>query len=825
MRVALVGNPNCGKTTLFNALTGANQYVGNWPGVTVEKKSGKLKADKSIEITDLPGIYSLSPYTLEEVIARDFLIKEHPDAILNIVDGTNLERNLYLSTQLLEMGIPVVVAVNMMDVVRKRGDQINITALEEKLSCPVVEISALKNEGIDQVVNCLKTIPSTVGIEAMAYSREVEDALTEIIERFEGSLEYSLKDLKREEEGAIDQVPEHLQRFYAIKLLENDEKIRESLKNPPDVSDIIARIEKHFDDDTESVITNERYTWISSIMHSVRTLGNEDGLTTSDKIDRVVTNRFLALPIFAVVMFLVYYISVSTVGTFATDWANDGVFGDGWFLGAGGDEYAEVVDEFDGASESVAAFDEAAIAEGLDPESDTFLFEAEQAGIVGSYEAYDDETGENELVEVDAAAYEEAKDIIAASGGEAPDPTEYGIWVPGLPVIIGDALASIDAADWLTALILDGIVAGVGAVLGFIPQMLVLFLLLAFLESCGYMSRIAFILDRVFRRFGLSGKSFVPILIGTGCGVPGVMASRTIENQNDRRMTVMTTTFIPCGAKLPIIALFAAAVFGGVWWVAPSAYFLGIAAILCTGIILKKTRFFAGDPAPFIMELPAYHMPTVGAVLRSMWERAWSFIKKAGTIILLACILVWFISTYGVVDGTFMAVEDQNDSILAVLGTLICWIFNPLGWGDWQAASAAVTGLIAKENVVGTLGILYNGEAGWYANVQAAFTPLVAYSFLAFNLLCAPCFAAMGAIKREMNNRKWFWAAIGYQCGLAWVVALWIYQIGGMITGEVAFGPFAVIAILLAIAFIYLLFRKNKYKGKIESLTSVAAES
>lgn len=825
MRVALVGNPNCGKTTLFNALTGANQYVGNWPGVTVEKKSGKLKADKSIEITDLPGIYSLSPYTLEEVIARDFLIKEHPDAILNIVDGTNLERNLYLSTQLLEMGIPVVVAVNMMDVVRKRGDQINITALEEKLSCPVVEISALKNEGIVQVVNCLKTIPSTVGIEAMAYSREVEDALTEIIERFEGSLEYSLKDLKREEEGAIDQVPEHLQRFYAIKLLENDEKIRESLKNPPDVSDIIARIEQHFDDDTESVITNERYTWISSIMHGVRTLGNEDGLTTSDKIDRVVTNRFLALPIFAVVMFLVYYISVSTVGTFATDWANDGVFGDGWFLGAGGDEYAEVVDEFDGASESVAAFDEAAIAEGLDPESDTFLFEAEQADIVGSYEAYDDETGENELVEVDAAAYEEAKDIIAASGGEAPDPTEYGIWVPGLPVIIGDALASIDAADWLTALILDGIVAGVGAVLGFIPQMLVLFLLLAFLESCGYMSRIAFILDRVFRRFGLSGKSFVPILIGTGCGVPGVMASRTIENQNDRRMTVMTTTFIPCGAKLPIIALFAAAVFGGVWWVAPSAYFLGIAAILCTGIILKKTRFFAGDPAPFIMELPAYHMPTVGAVLRSMWERAWSFIKKAGTIILLACILVWFISTYGVVDGTFMAVEDQNDSILAVLGTLICWIFNPLGWGDWQAASAAVTGLIAKENVVGTLGILYNGDAGWYANVQAAFTPLVAYSFLAFNLLCAPCFAAMGAIKREMNNRKWFWAAIGYQCGLAWVVALWIYQIGGMITGEVAFGPFAVIAILLAIAFIYLLFRKNKYKGKVESLTSVAAES
>lgn len=823
MRVALVGNPNCGKTTLFNALTGANQYVGNWPGVTVEKKSGKLKADKSIEIVDLPGIYSLSPYTLEEVIARDFLINERPDVILNIIDGTNLERNLYLTTQLLEMGIPTVVAVNMMDVVRKRGDQISVTALEEELSCPVVEISAPKNEGVDEVIMRLTSIPATVGIEAMSYSREVEDAITEIIERMQGSLDYAYEDLARAEAGTIDQVPEHLLRFYAIKLLENDEKIRTSLKNPPDVSDIIARIEKHFDDDTESIITNERYTWISSIMHHVRTLGNEDGLTTSDKIDRVVTNRFLALPIFAIVMFLVYYISVSTVGTFATDWANDGVFGDGWFLGPGADEYAEVVEGYETATESIDAFDTAAIEAGLDPESDNFLFEAEQAGIVGTYEAYDDETGENEVVEVDPATYEESLDLVAAAGGEAPDPTQYGLWVPGIPVLIGDALASIEAADWLTALILDGIVAGVGAVLGFIPQMLVLFLLLAFLESCGYMSRIAFILDRVFRRFGLSGKSFVPILIGTGCGVPGVMASRTIENQNDRRMTVMTTTFIPCGAKLPIIALFAAAVFGGVWWVAPSAYFLGIAAILCTGIILKKTRFFAGDPAPFIMELPAYHMPTAGAVLRSMWERVWSFIKKAGTIILLACILIWFISSYGVVDGTFMAVEDQNDSILAVLGTLICWIFNPLGWGDWQAASAAVTGLIAKENVVGTLGILYSGDAGWYANVQAAFTPLVAYSFLAFNLLCAPCFAAMGAIKREMNNRKWFWAAIGYQCGLAWVVALWIYQIGGLITGEVVFGPFAVLAILLAIGFIYLLFRKNKYKGKVESISSVAA--
>ncbi|WP_251198134.1 ferrous iron transport protein B [Anaerotardibacter muris] len=887
MRVALVGNPNCGKTTLFNALTGANQYVGNWPGVTVEKKSGKLKADKDVEVIDLPGIYSLSPYTLEEVIARDFLVKEDPDAILNIIDGTNLERNLYLTTQLLEMGIPVVVAVNMMDVVRKRGDQINITALEEKLSAPVVEISALKNEGIDQIVNCLKSIPQTVGIEAMPYSREVEDAITEIIERLQGSLEYAYTDLKELKEGEVNNVPEHLLRFYAIKLLEKDEKIRESLKNPPKVEDIVERIEKKYDDDTESVITNERYTWISSIMPEVRSLNDVNALTTSDKIDRVVTNRFLALPIFAVVMFLVYYISVSTVGTFATDWANDGVFGDGWFLGSGGDEYAEVVEEFDEASENIAAFDEAAIEEGLDPESDNFLVEAEEAGIIGTYEAFDDETGENELVEVDAATYEESLDIVAPYAGDAdaiaafemkaeeegldpesetfiedaeeagimaeytkvdeetgedvtqivdaaayeaeleggaPDPAEYGIWVPGIPVIVEEGLAAIDAADWLTALILDGIIAGVGAVLGFIPQMLVLFLLLAFLESCGYMSRIAFILDRVFRRFGLSGKSFVPILIGTGCGVPGVMASRTIENQNDRRMTVMTTTFIPCGAKLPIIALFAAAVFGGVWWVAPSAYFLGIAAILCTGIILKKTRFFAGDPAPFIMELPAYHMPTVGAVLRSMWERAWSFIKKAGTIILLACILVWFISSYGVVDGVFMAVEDQNDSILAVLGTLICWIFNPLGWGDWQAASAAVTGLIAKENVVGTLGILYNGDAGWYANVQASFTPVVAYSFLAFNLLCAPCFAAMGAIKREMNNRKWFWAAIGYQCGLAWVVALWIFQFAGLATGEATFGVFTIIAAVLAIAFIYLLFRKNKYKGK-EGISSVSAES
>ena len=721
MRVALVGNPNCGKTTLFNALTGANQYVGNWPGVTVEKKSGKLKADKSIEITDLPGIYSLSPYTLEEVIARDFLIKEHPDAILNIVDGTNLERNLYLSTQLLEMGIPVVVAVNMMDVVRKRGDQINITALEEKLSCPIVEISALKNEGIDQVVNCLKTIPSTVGIEAMAYSREVEDALTEIIERFEGSLEYSLKDLKREEEGAIDQVPEHLQRFYAIKLLENDEKIRESLKNPPDVSDIIARIEKHFDDDTESVITNERYTWISSIMHSVRTLGNEDGLTTSDKIDRVVTNRFLALPIFAVVMFLVYYISVSTVGTFATDWTNDVLFG-------------EIV-----------------------------------------------------------------------------------------PNALGGFLEGIGVAGWLYGLIMDGIVAGVGAVLGFVPQMLVLFFLLSILEDVGYMSRVAFIMDRIFRKFGLSGKSFIPVLVGTGCGVPGVMASRTIENERDRRMTIMTTCFIPCGAKMPIIGLIAGALFGGSSLVAVSAYFIGMAAIICSGIMLKKTKLFAGDPAPFVMELPAYHVPAWGNVLRATWERGWSFIKRAGSVILLATVVLWFMQGFGFENGAFGMVEDQDNSVLAAIATKVAWIFAPLGFGNWKATVASVTGLIAKENVVGTFGVLYhfggelseNGDEIWAAVAQD-YTALSAYAFMIFNLLCAPCFAAMGAIKREMNNGKWTAFAIGYMCALAYCAALVVYQLGGLITGEVHFGLFTVVAVVVLAAFIYLLVRPNKYANNNE---------
>lgn len=854
MRVALAGNPNSGKTTLFNALTGSNQYVGNWPGVTVEKKGGKLKADKSIEITDLPGIYSLSPYTLEEVVARNFLIQEKPDAILNIVDGSNLERNLYLTTQLLEMGVPVVVAVNMMDVVRKRGDEIHADQLAKELGCNVVEISALKNEGIDEVVNCLKTIGSAAAPTPITFSAVVEEAISTI----EGRLPSS--------------VPTNLKRFYAIKLLEKDSKIAAALEGAPDVSDVVAKVEKESDDDTESVIINDRYSYISTIIDHCRSKNMASQLTTSDKIDRVVTNRILALPIFVVVMFLVYYISVSTVGSVATDWANDGVFGDGWYLGSGQEQFDEVSEEFESAQESVDAFEAAAEEEDLDPASETFIEDAEAAGLTATYESYDDETGENETVEVDVDAYQEALDVLAPYQGDQnaiaafeaaaieegldpesedfadeaadagiiatyvdedgetqevdadtyaeevegsePDPTEYGMWVPGIPVLVEQGLDSIGCADWLKALILDGIVAGVGAVLGFVPQMLVLFLLLAFLESCGYMARIAFILDRVFRRFGLSGKSFVPILIGTGCGVPGIMSSRTIENQNDRRMTVMTTTFIPCGAKLPIIALFAGAVFGGEWWVAPSTYFMGIVAILCSGVILKKTRFFAGDPAPFVMELPAYHLPTIGAVLRSMWERAWSFIKKAGTIILVACILIWFISSYGFVDGVFQAVEDQNDSILAIIGGAICWIFAPQGFGDWQAASATITGLIAKENVVSTFGILYDGDAGWYANVQAAFTYASGYAFLAFNLLCAPCFAAMGAIKREMNNTKWFFAAIGYQCGIAWVVSLWIYQFAGLAVGEVSFNVFTVLAIATFIAFLWLLFRPNKWQGK-----------
>ena len=829
IKIALAGNPNCGKTTLFNALTGSNQFVGNWPGVTVEKKEGRLKGHKDVAIMDLPGIYSLSPYTLEEVVARNYLINERPDAIINIVDGTNIERNLYLSTQIMELGIPVIMAVNMIDLLAKNGIELNIAKLSEKLGCEVVEISALKGTGIKEAAEKAVKLAESKKVNKLAH--KFSDEVESVIEAVEDKI-------------GLDVVEEQ-KRFFAIKLLEKDDKIGQLMSSVPDVTAEIDKLEKDFDDDTESIITNERYTYISSIIgECVKKAHSKDKLTTSDKIDKIVTNRILALPIFAVVMFLVYYIAMVTVGTAATDWANDGLFGDGFHLfGIGTSAYEEVADEYGDSDEIIAAYVESlgskgeAIADAIDTEAEDYDSEAAVKALTTlksmvkssdsvDYTVEDDETLATEDFTADADDIKEAINLAIEYDGTAPDPANYGIWVPGIPVLIGDGLDAIGCADWLNGLILDGIVAGVGAVLGFVPQMLVLFLLLAILEACGYMARIAFIMDRIFRRFGLSGKSFIPILIGTGCGVPGIMASRTIENQNDRRMTVMTTTFIPCSAKMPIIALFAAAIFGGTWWIAPSAYFLGLAAILCSGIILKKTRFFAGDTAPFVMELPAYHIPTIGAVLRSMWERAWSFIKKAGTIIFLACILVWFISSYGFIDGVFQAVEDQNDSILAILGGAIAWIFAPLGWGDWQAASATVTGLIAKENVVSTFGILYaSPDAGWYENVQMAFTMVSAYSFMAFNLLCAPCFAAMGAIKREMNNTKWFFAAIGYQCGIAWVVALWVYQFFGLLTGEVTFGIFTVIALVLFVAFLWLLFRPNKWQGKVESVRAVAAEA
>lgn len=709
IKIALAGNPNCGKTTLFNALTGSNQFVGNWPGVTVEKKEGKLKGHKDVVIMDLPGIYSLSPYTLEEVVARNYLITERPDVILNIVDGTNLERNLYLTTQLMELGIPVVMAINMMDVVKKSGDQINTKELSEKLGCEIVSISALKGEGVKEAAaKAVKLAEKKASAPVHEFAAEVESVLDEI-------------------ETVLTNVPEEQKRFYAIKLFERDDKIQEQLKQAPDVENIVAAAEKAFDDDAESIITNERYAYISSVIGDCLKKVNKEKLTTSDKIDRVVTNRWLALPIFAVVMWIVYYVSVTTVGTFVTDWTNDVLFG-------------EII-----------------------------------------------------------------------------------------PPAIESFLVSINCADWLQGLILDGIVAGVGAVLGFVPQMLVLFIFLAFLESCGYMARIAFIMDRIFRKFGLSGKSFIPMLIGTGCGVPGIMASRTIENERDRRMTIMTTTFIPCGAKLPIIALIAGALFDGASWVAPSAYFVGIAAIICSGIILKKTKMFAGDPAPFVMELPAYHLPTVGNVLRSMWERGWSFIKKAGTIILLSTIFVWFTSNFGIVDGHFGMVDDLSQGFLANIGKIFAWIFIPLGWGDWKAAVAAITGLVAKENVVGTFGILYgfaevaeDGSEIW-GTLAASMTTIAAYSFLVFNLLCAPCFAAIGAIKREMNSAKWTWFAIGYQCVFAYAVSLCIYQFGSLFTGGgVGIGTIA--AVLVVIGFLYLLFRPYKESTSLNmNISSVNA--
>ncbi len=701
IKIALAGNPNCGKTTLFNALTGANQFVGNWPGVTVEKKEGKLKGHKDVVIMDLPGIYSLSPYTLEEVVARNYLIGEKPDAIINIIDGTNIERNLYLSTQIIELGIPVVMAVNMMDLVAKNGDNINIKALGDALGCEVVEISALKGTGVKKAAE--KAVAAAQQKKAVqrvhAFAQDVEDAITTVEDKLGSS------------------VAEDQKRFFAIKLLEKDSKISDQLTTTPDVSAEIKALEDKFDDDTESIITNERYTYITSIIGKcVKKAAGSEKLTVSDKIDRIVTNRILALPIFALVMFIVYYVSITTVGGFLTDWTNDTLFGE-WII----------------------------------PGAQSFF-------------------------------------------------------------------EGIGCADWLTGLIVDGIISGVGAVLGFVPQMLVLFIFLAFLEGCGYMARVAFIMDRIFRKFGLSGKSFIPMLIGTGCGVPGIMASRTIENERDRRMTIMTTTFIPCGAKLPIIALIAGAFFGNAGWVSWSAYFVGIVAIICSGIILKKTKMFSGDPAPFVMELPAYHLPTVGSVLRSMWERGWSFIKKAGTIILLSTIVVWFTTYFGVVDGTFRMLSDEeiDYSILAAIGKCISWIFIPLGWGDWKSAVAAVTGLVAKENVVGTFGILFHygevGEAGEeiWGNLAANMTGIAAYSYLVFNLLCAPCFAAMGAIKREMNNAKWFWFAIGYQCGLAYLVSLCIFQIGGLFTGAATFGFWTIVAIAIIIGFIYMLFRPYK---------------
>lgn len=789
-KIALAGNPNSGKTTLFNRLTGSNQYVGNWPGVTVEKKEGRYKDDDEVSIIDLPGIYSLSPYTLEEVVARNYILDEKPDVIVDIVDGTNLERNLYLTAQLRELGVPMVVAVNMMDAVKRNGDRIDTKRLSEHLGCPVCEISALKDEGLDTLIERAASKKLPAPETHAAYAPDIEEALDQIA-------------------GILpEEVEEAQRRWYAVKLFERDAKVEEKLDLEPTtramVEEATTCCENANDDDAESLITSGRYDAIAGIVSRCVERTHAGTLSRSDKIDRVVTNRWLGLPIFVVVMFLVYFLSVTTVGTWATDWANDGVFGDGWFLGPGADAYEEVNEEYTTASDSVDAFETLAVEQGLDPESDTFLADATTQNLVATYESYDTDSGENETIEVDASAYEEAQGVVAE--GE-PDPASYGIWVPGIPTLLENGLTAIGCAAWLSDLLLNGIVAGVGAVLGFVPQMLVLFLLLAMLESCGYMARIAFVLDRVFRRFGLSGKSFIPLLIATGCGVPGIMSSRTIENDRDRRMTVMTTTFIPCSAKLPIIALLAGAVFGGVWWVAPSAYFLGIAAVLCSGIILKKTKPFLGYSSPFVMELPAYRAPTPGGVLRSMWERASTFIKKAGTVILLATIVIWFLSGYGFADGGFGAVADRDDSLLALLAGAFSWIFAPLGWGQWQPVAATLTGLLAKENVVGTFGILYAGDMGWYAALQAAFTPLAGFSFLAFNLLCAPCIAAIGAMRREMNSLAWTWAAILYQCGIAYATALVIYQIGGLMAGEASFGLFSVLAFVLVVAFTYLFFR------------------
>ncbi len=793
IKIALAGNPNSGKTTLFNALTGSNQFVGNWPGVTVEKKEGRLRKHEDVVIMDLPGIYSLSPYTLEEVVARNYLIDQRPDAILNIIDGTNLERNLYLTTQLTELGIPVVVAINMMDVVRKNGDKIDTAQLSEKLGCRIVEISALKGDGVMEA--------------AEAAIKAAHGAKTVPMHTFSGPVEHAIAHI---EEAAVHNMPLEQQRWYAIKIFERDDKVLEKLDISKDVLDHIdsdiKAAEKELDDDAESIITNERYVYIAEIIKCCYKKKNQGRLSASDKIDRVVTNRWLGLPIFAAVMFLVYYLAMVTVGASATDWANDGLFGDGWHLfGIGSAAYNEVAEEYGEAAAIVDGY-EVYVEENGEPADGKFTYEIEDEETL----AVSEETATLEDYEAAKATLQEI--------GEEPDPADYGVWVPGVPVLIESALDKGNCAEWLRGLILDGIVAGVGAVLGFVPQMLVLFLLLAALEDCGYMARIAFILDRLFRRFGLSGKSFIPMLIGTGCGIPGIMASRTIENERDRRMTIMTTTFIPCGAKVPFIAMIAGAIFGGSAWVATSAYFIGMAAIIISGIMLKKTKRFAGEPAPFVMELPAYHWPTAGNVLRSTWERGWSFIKKAGTIILLSTIFVWFTTYFGTVDGTFrMLSEDEiNYSILASIGGAIAWIFKPLGWGNWQAVVASITGLIAKENIVGTLGILYGGDGSVYSNLASAFTPITAYSFLVFNLLCAPCFAAIGAIKREMNNAGWTWFAIGYQCGFAYVIALMINQFGNLFTGNAnLLGVVAAAAFLVGM--VYMLFKPYKEAAKLSA--------
>ena len=794
IKIALAGNPNSGKTTLFNALTGSNQFVGNWPGVTVEKKEGKLKKHDDVVIMDLPGIYSLSPYTLEEVVSRNYLITERPDAILNIVDGTNLERNLYLTTQLTELGIPVVVAINMMDVVKKNGDQINVKELSRQLGCPVVEISALKGTGI------MEAVEAAVSAAAGPH--------TEPQHTFSGPVEHAIAHI---EEAVLHDKPAAQQRWYAIKIFERDDKVLEQLQIPADVmqhieTDIKAA-ETELDDDAESINTNERYVYIAQVIKSCYKKKSAGKLSASDKIDKIVTNRWLGLPIFAAVMFIVYWVAMVGVGAPATDWANDGLFGDGWHLfGIGSSAYSEAADTYGEASTIVDGYD-AYVEENGEPTDGTFTYDVE-----------DEETLAISEETATVADYEDALATLEEMGDE-PDPADYGVWVPGVPVLIGNLLDACNVPEdgWLHGLILDGIVAGVGAVLGFVPQMLVLFLMLAFLEACGYMARIAFVLDRIFRKFGLSGKSFIPMLIGTGCGIPGVMASRTIENERDRRMTIMTTTFIPCGAKVPFIAMIAGALFGGSTWVSTSAYFIGMAAIIISGIMLKKTRMFSGDPAPFVMELPAYHWPTLGNVLRSMWERGWSFIKKAGTIILLSTIFVWFTTYFGWAEDGFRMLSDEeiNYSILAKIGGAIAWIFAPLGWGNWQAVVASITGLVAKENIVGTLGILYGGGDGTvYQNLATAFNGITGYSFLVFNLLCAPCFAAIGAIKREMNSQKWTWFAIGYQCGFAYAIALMVNQFGALFTGNG--NVLGVIVGVVLLAFIvYMLVKPYKEATKL----------